>query len=430
MADVILRARGADGAPASLAGHRDAGGYAALDALGAMKPGEMIQRVKDSGLRGRGGAGFPAGTKWSFVPRGEKNDGGPRYLVCNADEMEPGTFKDRVIFDTNPHVLIEGMILAAYAQEMTEGFVFIRREYFGQYDALQHALDEARRARLLGENIGGSGFDFDIHVHRSGGRYICGEETALLNAFEGRRPIPRAKPPYPATRGLWGRPTTVHNVETLACVPGIVANGAKWFKDLAKNPEGAGTKLYGGSGAVERPRCIERPIGTTLRELLDEMGGVRGGAGFMGAIPGGASTAFITGEHLDVPLDYDPLEKVQTRLGTGTFIVFSENDCPVRGTLNLQRFFARESCGFCTPCRDGLPFGVRLLQRIEAGEGSIADLDLLEAHYEDIGPNSFCAHAAGAAEPVKGLFRHFRQVLEAHVQGGACPFTPEEALHA
>ncbi len=431
MNEVLLRARGKQGGPASLGEYRDAGGYGALDALGAMKPGELIERVKDSGLRGRGGAGFSAGMKWSFVPRGEKNDGGPRYLVCNADEMEPGTFKDRVLLDTNPHILIEGMILAGYAQEFTEGFVFIRREYFDQYDALQHALDEARGAGLLGDDIRGSGFGFDIHVHRSGGRYICGEETALLNAFEGRRPVPRSKPPFPATHGLWGRPTTVHNVETLSCVPGIVANGAAWFKDLAKNPEGAGTKLYGGSGAVERPMCIERPIGTTLRELLDEMGGVRGGRGLLGAIPGGASTAFITGEHLDVPLDYDPLEKVHTRLGTGTFIVFSEDDCPVRGTLNLQRFFARESCGFCTPCRDGLPYGVRLLERIEQGGGSRHDLDTLEALYHDIGPNSFCAHAAGAAEPIKGLFRHFRGILEDHVTQGGCPFRPAgEALHA
>jgi NADH-quinone oxidoreductase subunit F len=275
---------------------------------------------------------------------------------------------------------------------------------------------------LLGQRLLGSSYSFDIHVHRSGGRYICGEETALLNAFEGRRAVPRAKPPYPATSGLWKRPTTVHNVETLGCVPGIVVNGAPWFKQLAANPEGAGTKLYGGSGAVERPMCVERPIGTTLRALLELMGGVKGGKKLLGAIPGGASTAFITPEHLDLPMDFTPLESVGSRLGTGTFIVFSEDDCPLRGTLNLQRFFARESCGFCTPCRDGLPYGVRLFEKIENGQGTLGDLDLIEELYRNIGPNSFCAHAAGAAEPVKGLLKHFRPILEEHITARGCPF--------
>jgi NADH-quinone oxidoreductase subunit F len=378
--------------------------------------------IKDSGLRGRGGAGFPSGLKWSFVPTGDKHDGGPKYLVCNFDEMEPGTFKDRVIAENNPHVLIEGMILAAYAMEMTDGFIFIRREYFPQARALETAIDEARRAGYLGNGVAGTKWSYDILVHRSGGRYICGEETALLNAFEGRRAQPRAKPPFPATKGLWGRPTTVHNVETLACVPGIVRNGAAWFKGLAKNPEGAGTKLYGGSGSIERPMCIERPIGTTLRELMAEMGGVRDGKKLLGVIPGGASTSFLTPEHLDVPLDFEPVAKVGSRLGTGTFIVFSEDDCPVRGVLNLQKFFARESCGFCTPCRDGLPFGVAILDRIENGRGTMADLDWLDDLYREIGPNSFCAHAAGAAEPVKGLYAHFRHVLEDHVRNGRCTF--------
>jgi NADH-quinone oxidoreductase subunit F len=214
----------------------------------------------------------------------------------------------------------------------------------------------------------------------------------------------------------------VHNVETLACVPGIIEHGAQWFKSLALNPEGAGTKLFGGSGSVERPACIERPIGTTLRALLDEMGGVRGGKRLLGIIPGGASTAFLTPEHLDVPMDFGPVEKLGSRLGTGTFIVFSEDDCPVKGTLNLQRFFARESCGFCTPCRDGLPYGVWLLERLENGEGTRADIDLLDELYRTIGPNSFCAHATGAAEPVKGLLRHFRPILEDHVTARGCPF--------
>ncbi|HET7224519.1 MAG TPA: NADH-quinone oxidoreductase subunit NuoF [Candidatus Eisenbacteria bacterium] len=433
MPPVLLAARADAGHAATLASYRDAGGYRALDtALRQRTPEELIQQVKDSGLRGRGGAGFPSGAKWGFMLAPEGRDGGGRYLVCNADEMEPGTFKDRVILEQNPHVLIEGMAIASYAMSMTDAFIFVRREYFEQTRRLEAALAEARDAKLLGANILGTEFSLDIHVHRSGGRYICGEETALLNAFEGRRANPRAKPPYPAVSGLWGRPTTVHNVETLACVPGVVEHGAAWFKGLAKNPEGAGTKLYGGSGAVEHPQLIERPIGTTLRELLGEMGGVKGGRKLLGVIPGGASTAFITPEHLDTPMDFDPLVKVGTRLGTGTFIVLSENDCPVKATLNLQRFFARESCGFCTPCRDGLPYGVDLLARLERGEAQREDLDRIDHLFQIIGPNSFCALAAGAAEPVKGLYAHFRDILEAHVTGRGCPFgrEPAELAHA
>ena len=432
MEEVLLKAKGANNAAASLDEYRAAGGYRALaHALEEKTPAELIAMVKDSGLRGRGGAGFSAGLKWSFVPSGEKWDGGPKYLMCNCDEMEPGTFKDRVLIERNPHILIEGMVIAGYGMGMTEGFIFIRREYFKQTEILEKALAEARQAGLLGERLLGSGYSFDIHLHRSGGRYICGEETALLNAFEGRRAIPRAKPPYPATHGLWGRPTTVHNVETLACVPGIALNGAAWFKQLSLSPEGAGTKLFGGSGAVARPQCIERPIGTTLGSLLDEMGGVHGGKKLLAVIPGGASTAFLTPEHLDLPMDFGPLERAGSRLGTGTFIVFSEDDCPLKGTLNLQRFFARESCGFCTPCRDGLPYGVSIFERLESGKGSRADIDLLDELYRNIGPNSFCAHATGAAEPVKGLLRHFRPLLEEHVSARGCPLARAgEPVHA
>jgi NADH-quinone oxidoreductase subunit F len=428
MEPVLLAASADASRAATLREYRDAGGYKGLErALKALSPDDLIQMAKDSGLRGRGGAGFASGVKWGFMQSPAGRDGGPRYLVCNADEMEPGTFKDRVLIERNPHALIEGMALASYAMGMTEAYVFIRREYFEPTRRLEEALAEARREKLLGERLFGSAFGIDIHIHRSGGRYICGEETALLNAFEGRRANPRAKPPYPATHGLWGRPTTVHNVETLACVPGIVAHGAAWFKGLAKNPEGAGTKLYGGSGAVERPMCVERPIGTTLRELLAEMGGVKGGRKLLGVLPGGASTAFITPEHLDVPMDFDPLVKAGARLGTGTFIALSENDCPVRAMVNLQRFFARESCGFCTPCREGLPYGVWLLEKLERGDGTSEDLDLIEHLYREVGPNSFCAHAAGAAEPVAGLYKHFRGILEAHVSERGCPFSHEVA---
>jgi len=432
MTDVLLKAESKRGGPASLNDYRDAGGYGGLSrAIKDMKSDDLIELVKQSGLRGRGGAGFPSGMKWSFVPRGDKWDGGPKYLLCNADEMEPGTFKDRVLLERNPHILIEGMILAARGMEMTEGYVFIRREYFRQADEFERALGEAREAKLLGDDVLGSGWKFDIHVHRSGGRYICGEETALINAFEGKRATPRAKPPFPATKGLWGRPTTVHNVETLSCVPGIVANGADWFKKLAASPDGAGTKLFGGSGALENPRCIERPIGTTLRALIDEMGGVKGGKELLAVIPGGASTPFLPASQIDTPMDFAALEKIGSRLGTGTFIVFGEDDCPLKGTLNLQRFFARESCGFCTPCRDGLPYGVEILARLERGAGSLADIDLLDRLYAFIGPNSFCALAGGAAEPIKGLLRHFRPLLEDHVKHKGCPLARrEEVVHA
>ncbi|HVP15727.1 MAG TPA: NADH-ubiquinone oxidoreductase-F iron-sulfur binding region domain-containing protein, partial [Terriglobales bacterium] len=323
------------------------------------------------------------------------------------------------------------MAIAGYAMEMTEAYLFIRREYFAQARILERALTEARSAGLLGERIGGSGFSFDIHLHASGGRYICGEETGLLNALEGRRPIPRAKPPFPATYGLWGRPTTVHNVETLCCVPGIAEHGAAWFKGLARNPEGAGNKIYGGSGALARPMALERPIGTPLAELIDEMGGVRGGRKVLAVLPGGASTPFVTADQLDTPMDFDPLAKVGSRLGTGTFIVLSEDDCPLEAVLNLQRFFARESCGWCTPCREGLPYGVRLLQRLESGEGSLEEIARLEDLYRNIGPNSFCALAAGAAEPTLSLLRHFRDLLEEHVRARGCPFAARrEMVHA
>jgi len=432
MNDVLLNARSKNGAPATLDEYKAAGGYKGLQrAVKELKSDDLIQLVKDSGLRGRGGAGFPAGLKWSFVGRGDKWDGGPKYLLCNADEMEPGTFKDRILFEQNPHVLIEGMVLAAMGMEMTEGFVFIRREYFRQADDFEKALDEARKAGLLGPNAMGPNRAFDIHVHRSGGRYICGEETALINAFEGRRANPRSKPPFPAAKGLWGRPTTVHNVETLSCVPAIVANGADWWKKLGATPEAFGTKLYGGSGALERPACLERPMGVTLRSLIDEMGGVKGGRKLLAVIPGGASTAFLAANEIDVSMDYAPIEKIGSRLGTGTFIVLSEDDCPVKATLNLQRFFARESCGFCTPCRDGLPMGVEILEKFENGTASLSDIDHLDEHYAYVGPNSFCALAAGAWEPVKGLIKHFRGVLEEHVTHAGCPFQhSREAVHA
>ena len=419
MTDVILKAQGRNGAPASIDEYKAAGGYAALTkTLTDLKSDELIQLVKDSGLRGRGGAGFPSGMKWSFVGRGDKWDGGPKYLLCNADEMEPGTFKDRVIFDKNPHILIEGMLLAAFGMEMTEGYVFIRREYFRQADDFEKALDEARRAGMLGKTIGGTKFSFDIHVHRSGGRYICGEETALINSLEGRRANPRAKPPFPAIAGLWGKPTVVNNVETLYCVPHIINFGAAWFHDLNQGRCQDGvTKLYGVSGREKNTGVWELPIGTTAREILEvHGGGMKDGLKLKAWLPGGASTDFLMPEHLDLAMDFDTIAKAGSRMGTGLLTVVDDKQNMVSVVRNLEDFFARESCGWCTPCRDGLPWTHKLLLSLEAGQGQKGDIEVLEQMTRFLGPGkTFCAHEPGAMEPLQSALKFFRGEFEAGI---------------
>jgi NADH-quinone oxidoreductase subunit F len=403
-----------------LDGYRKTGGYEGLTkALKTMTPAEVRETVKASGLRGRGGAGFPTGVKWSFFPADAP---GEKYLVCNGDEMEPGTYKDRELLRADPHQLVEGMIIAGYALQVPVGYIFLRYAYEDCARNVERAIAEAREAGYLGQNILGSGFAFELHVHRSAGRYICGEETALLNSLEGRRANPRSKPPFPAVKGLFGKPTTVNNVETLAAVPHILTGGADWFKSLARTEDGAGTKLYGLSGHLERTPCLELPIGTPLREMVElHGGGVRGGRRFKACLPGGASTPFLTAAHLDVALDFAPLEKVGSRFGTGGVTVFDDTTCMLAATLNLNRFFARESCGWCTPCRDGLYFVNWLLEKIERGEGTMEDIDTLRDQIRNITGTSFCALAQGAVGPLEALLRLFGDEVEDHIKRGRCP---------
>ncbi|TWJ18894.1 NADH-quinone oxidoreductase subunit NuoF [Geobacter argillaceus] len=400
--------------------YRAEGGFAALrKGLTECSPDQVQQLVIDSGLRGRGGAGFPTGKKWSFVPRDLP---GPCWLICNCDEMEPGTYKDRVLLEANPYALVEGMILAAYALEVRRAFVFIRRGYETAATNLRRAIDEARQAGLLGDNILGNGFSCHIDLHVSAGRYICGEETALMNALEGRRANPRSKPPFPAIKGLWGGPTVVNNVETLANVPAIVLNGPAWFKGLAAIPEAAGTKLFCVSGHVRNSACFELPMGITLGEIIDNhCGGMRPGSRFKACIPGGASTPYFTADHFNVPMDFDSVAKAGSRLGTGGIVVFDESVCMVAVTLNLVRFYARESCGWCTPCREGLPFVVEILTRIEQGNGTADDIELLREHVRLLN-YAFCALAPGAMGSVEGLLRLFEDEIREHILHKGCPF--------
>ena len=417
-----------DGVALGIDEYEQAGGYCALrKALREVTPADLTAMVKASNLRGRGGGGFPTGIKWQAVPMGPSARR-PKYLVCNADEMEPGTFKDRVLLEGNPHLLLEGMILAAYAIEAEVGYVFLRWAYKRAEEAMRVAIAEAHERGYLGRDILGSPLSLEIHVHTSAGRYICGEETALLNSLQGVRAIPRAKPPYPQTSGLWGRPVVVQNVETLCNVPVIVERGVEGYKALSRTDEG-GTKIYGASGRVKRPGAWELPMGTTLREILDEhAGGMRDGFRFRAVIPGGASTEFLTEEHLDVQMDFGSVPKVGSRLGTGTMVILDDMTCPVGMVLNLERFFARESCGWCTPCREGLPWVVRTLAAIEAGQGEEADLELLARQARLLGPgHTFCALAPGAAEPLQSAVKLFREDFLRHIREHRCPFRGHEA---
>ncbi len=400
-------------------------GYAgARQALTHMTPAEVIELVKDANLRGRGGAGFPTGLKWSFVPQGEASDGGLKYLVCNGDEMEPGTFKDRYLLEYNPHLLVEGMIIGAYAIGAAQGYVFLRGEYHEPYRQLQTAIDDAKAKGYLGQNVFGSGFDFDLRIHRSAGRYICGEETALLNALEGKRAQPRTKPPFPPASGAWGRPTIVNNVETFCNVPCILRNGVEWYQGLGIGDD-AGTKLYGVSGRVNNPGLWELPIGTPIREIIDvHAGGMQDGYKLRGLLPGGASTDFLVEQHFDLAMDYGTIQSAGSRMGTGTMILMDDSICPVDMCRNLEHFFAQESCGFCTPCREGLPWVERLLTDIEEGRGKPGDLELLDRNAQFIGgvTNTFCLHAPGAIEPLASALKYFREDFEEHIRTGKCRY--------
>ncbi len=413
----------ADGGALGLGEYRRLGGYGALtDTLrGGRTPAGLVQLVADSGLRGRGGAGFNTGQKWSFVPRGADAPQ-PKYLLVNADELEPGTFKDRRLLEGNPHQLLEGMLLAGYAIGARHGFIFLRANYHQAERRLAAALAEASDAGLLGGSVLGSDFAFDIQLHVSAGRYICGEETALINALQGERPVPRAKPPFPQVSGLFGKPTIVNNVETLCNVPPIVARGAAWYRSLGRGAD-AGTKLFGVSGRVRRPGLWELPMGTPVREVIEECaGGMRDGFRLRGFLPGGASTDFLLPGHLDLPLDFDAVQKAGSRLGTGTMVVLDDRTCPVGFVHNLIAFFARESCGWCTPCREGLPWIESLLADLESGHGRPGDLDLLDQLAARLAPGlTFCPLAPGAMEPLQSALRHFRADFEGHLDQGRCP---------
>ncbi len=346
----------------------------------------------------------------------------PRYLAANCDEMEPGTFKDRILIHTDPHLIIEGMVLAGYATSASKAFLFVRPSYETSAVILERELELARQAGYLGRNILGSAFSFDIVVHRSGGRYICGEGTALLNAIMGKRPNPTKPPPHPTVKGLWDRPTVVNNIETLANVPHILRNGAEWFKGLALSKGAAGTKLYCVSGRVNNPGCFELPIGVRLSKIIDDCaGGLPAGHEFKACLPGGASTRYLTREHLDVEMDFDTLPAVGNRLGTAAIMVFDRKTCLVAATLNLIQFFARESCGWCTPCREGLPYIRDLLWRIEHGEGREEFIPMIREMCK-YSWNSYCALAPGATSPVESLLTFFEDEVREHISQRKCPF--------
>jgi NADH-quinone oxidoreductase subunit F len=409
-----------DGTVVDIAAYERAGGYEGLRKALGLQPQDVTEIVKRSSLRGRGGAGFPTGLKWSFVPMGA-NAPSPKYLVANADEMEPGTFKDRVLMEGDPHQLIEGMVVSAYAIQASIGYIFLRGEYHLSAQRLTAALAEARARGYLGSNILGSGYSFELYLHVSAGRYICGEETALLNALEGKRAHPRTKPPFPQVSGLWGKPTIVQNVETLCNIPHIVANGTDWFRGLSLSEDG-GTKLYGVSGKVNRPGLWELPLGTTIREILEEhAGGMRNGLRFRGVLPGGASTDFLVEEHLDTPMDYTQVQKAGSRLGTGTMVVLDDKTCPVGMVWNLEHFFAQESCGWCTPCWSGLAWTEKILLAMEQGTAEKQDLEVLRFQTKFLAPgNTFCAFAPGAVEPLQSALKYFGDDFRRHVDEKRC----------
>ncbi|MDQ6640568.1 MAG: NADH-quinone oxidoreductase subunit NuoF [Pseudomonadota bacterium] len=409
--------------PLNLAQYEKAGGYAALRKALGMAPTDVTELVTAAKLRGRGGAGFPTGQKWSSVPMGDDAPH-PKYLICNADEMEPGSFKDRFLLEGDPHQLLEGMIVSAWAVQADVAYIFLRWAYRLAARRLEQAIAEAYARGLLGANILGSGWGLELHLHVSAGRYICGEETALLNALEGKRANPRSKPPHPTVSGAWGKPTVVNNVETLCNVPHIVNHGADWFKGLSRSADSPGTKLYGASGRVKRPGLWELPMGTTMREILEEhAGGMQDGYRFRGALPGGASTEFVTEEQLDVAMDFDAVQAIGSRLGTGTMIVLDDRTCPVGMVLNLEHFFAQESCGWCTPCWSGLSWIEHILRDLEEGRGDAADLDRLQSQARLLAPgHTFCALAPGAAEPLHSALKHFQGDFERHVHEQRCPW--------
>jgi NADH-quinone oxidoreductase subunit F len=405
---------------ATLEEYRQSGGYQPLaDVIQSYTYKEVQEVLVDAILLGRGGAAFPAGRKLMTVADDAPY---PRYIVCNADEMEPGTFKDRVMIHADPHMIIEGMAIDAYGARAEKGIIFIRPEYESAASILEREIEIARKEGLLGKNILGNDFSFDIVVHRSAGRYICGEVTAQLNALMGKRANPQQPPPYPTEKGIWNLPTVLQNVETLANIPHIIRNGAEWYKGLALTESGAGTKLFCVSGKVNKPGCFELPMGIKLSEIIEiHAGGMTEGSEYKACLPGGASTRFLPGEFYDIELDFDTLRNVGHRLGTGAIMVFDQKTCLVAATLNLVEFFARESCGWCTPCREGLPYIRDLLRRLEQGQGEEEYIPMLQQMSKHLW-SSYCAFAPGAVSPVESLITYFEDEVKEHISQKQCPF--------
>ncbi|MGH2677675.1 MAG: NADH-quinone oxidoreductase subunit NuoF [Actinomycetota bacterium] len=408
---------GIDGAD-RIDGYLDAGGYSALKKALVMSPGAVIEAVKASGLRGRGGAGFPTGMKWDFIP---KDRPGEVYVVCNADEGEPGTFKDRELLERDPHQLIEGIAIASHAVGCRTAFVYMRGEFLYPSLQLERAIGEAYDRGYLGKGIAGSDVDLDIVLHRGAGSYECGEETALLESLEGRRGQPRLRPPFPAVEGLYRSPTVINNVETLSTVPHIIERGADWFASIGPE-KSTGTKIFCVSGRVARPGNYEAPMGTPARAIIDELaGGVPDGKRIKAWTPGGSSTPFLTEDHLDTPMDFESISAAGSLLGTGAVIVLDETDCVVDAALRFTQFYAHESCGKCTPCREGTWWLTKILHRVENGGGRLDDLTVLQ----DIGDNmlfkNFCALGDGAVSPIHSSLKYFREEYVEHVKQGGCP---------
>jgi NADH-quinone oxidoreductase subunit F len=402
-----------------LADYEARDGYKALRRIlsEGLTPDQVIAEIKASGLRGRGGAGFPTGLKWSFMP---KQYAGPKYLVCNSDEGEPGTFKDRDILRYNPHIVIEGMAIAAYAMGIGVGYNYIHGEIFSVYERFEAALEEARAAGYLGDNVLGSGFSFQLHAFHGYGAYICGEETALLESLEGKKGQPRFKPPFPASFGLYGRPTTINNTETFAAVPWIIRNGGPQYLEVGK-PNNGGTKVFSVSGDVERPGNYEVPLGTPFATLLELAGGMRGGRKLKMVIPGGSSMPVLPAEiMMATDMDYDSIAKAGSMLGSGAVIVMDETRCAVKSLLRLSYFYYEESCGQCTPCREGTGWLWRLVHRIEHGQGTMADLDELNRIADNIQGRTICALGDAAAMPVRAFLKHYRDEFAWHVEHRRC----------
>lgn len=398
-------------------------GYDAWRNAVTQEPGDIVELVKTSGLRGRGGAGFPTGLKWSFLP---PHDGGPRYLVVNADEAEPGTCKDIPLLMANPHSLIEGMAITSFAIGSDKAFIYLRGEVAHVHRRVRHAINEATAAGLLGENILGSGYNLDIVLHSGAGAYICGEETALLDSLEGRRGQPRLKPPFPAVAGLYARPTVVNNVESIASVPGIVREGEGWFDSMGTE-RSKGHGLFSLSGHVTKPGQYEAPLGITLRQLLELAGGIRDGHKLKFWTPGGSSTPILTDEHLDIPLDFEAVGEAGSMLGTRAIQIFDETTSVVRAIARWTHFYAHESCGKCTPCREGTYWMKQIMDRLEAGMGQEGDVDLLLEVAGNIEGRSFCALGDAAAQPIKSGIKYFREEFEQGMHTPAWELFPYEA---